>query len=78
MLIKTLALAAALAVGAATMAQAENDREDTVNGGYRIGPMGQVFGGRPFARMPRAYYGFAYARHTFAYAPRHHHRIWVD
>jgi hypothetical protein len=72
MLLKTLALAAAISMGAIAMAQAgDRDRADDQPRGYRIGPMGQVFGGRPFARMHRGYYGYAYA-------PRRHHRIWVD
>ncbi len=76
MWIKTIALAAAITLGAAAAAQASEREPDGSPTGYRVGPMGQVFGGRPFAWAPRAYYGYAYAPNDFAYVPRRHHRIW--
>jgi hypothetical protein len=70
-----LALAAALVLGAASAASAnDNDRND--RGGYRYGPMGQVFGGNP--TYHRGYYrGMGYGAYAFVpgyrFSHRHHH-----
>ena len=51
-----LALAAALALGAVSVAQAnDNDRND--RGGYRVGPLGQSFQGANPAYHPSMRYG---------------------
>ncbi len=68
-----LALSAAMILGIAGAAQASSDHEHQ-SGGFRIGPLGQVFGP---SRMHR--YGYAYEprwhsyRHrgdAYAYVPR--------
>lgn len=73
------AAAAALMLGAVSIAQAGDNNSGDYSGGSRIGPLGQVFG------SPRgAAFGFAYAPgwhrnwdrdRDFAYAPGHR-RIW--
>jgi hypothetical protein len=62
-----LSIAAALSVaGAASSAQAGSERDDP--GGYRIGPLGQVFGGSSeWGASGARSYGFAAPVHT-----RHH------
>ena len=72
-----IALAAALAIGAASLAQAasRDDNGGNTSGGYHIGPMGQWFGGPAF--RPR-YWGYGYRRYTpygYAYAPGYR-RYW--
>jgi hypothetical protein len=68
-----LALGVAIALGvagAASSAQAGSERDDVDSGGYRIGPLGQVFGGSSDWRgAPQGgyAYGFASPVHT------HHH-----
>ena len=63
-----IALAAAAIFGAASVAQANEPRDEY--GGYRIGPLGQRLGGTPFGwRHHRgAYFGFAHVPG--------HHRVW--
>jgi hypothetical protein len=62
-----IALAAAVILGAASAAQANEPRDEY--GGYKYGPMGQRFGTTAHWRMPRgAYYGFAFAPWR--------HRVW--
>jgi opacity protein-like surface antigen len=60
-----LALAAALVLGAASAVQAnDNDRND--RGGYRVGPMGQHFGGANPAYHPSMRYGYDFDAYAFA------------
>jgi hypothetical protein len=72
-----LALAAALVLGAASAASAnDNDRND--RGGYRVGPLGQSFGGANPA-YHRSY--GRYGEGAFAFVPGYrfpyrHHRGW--
>jgi hypothetical protein len=61
-----LALAAVLILGTASASMA---KDDYPQGGYRVGPYGQVFGGRSSGWN----YGGGYNDYGFAYAPRHHH-----
>jgi hypothetical protein len=68
-----IALAGALVLGAATVAQASSSRDDNGgnSGGYHIGPYGQWLGGPAF--RPR-YWGY---RGDYAYEPRYrYHRYW--
>jgi hypothetical protein len=68
-----LALAAALVLGAASAVQAnDNDRNDT--GGYRVGPMGQHFGGA----NPVFHRSMRYGGSAFAFVPGYRvpHRHW--
>jgi opacity protein-like surface antigen len=59
-----LALAAALALGAVSVAQAnDNDRND--RGGYRVGPLGQSFPGANPAYHPSMRYGDRYNAYAF-------------
>jgi len=70
-----IALAAALVLGAAAVAQAgsKNDNGGVNTGGYHIGPMGQWFGGPAF--RPR-YWGYRYRyRGAYAYEPGYR-RYW--
>jgi hypothetical protein len=73
MLIK-LALAAVLALGVASVAQAgsKDDNGGYYQGGYHIGPLGQWFGGPVYRwRGYRGYYG------PYAFVPRYrYHRYW--
>jgi hypothetical protein len=65
----TIALAAAAVFGVVSLAQA-NDAMENDRGGYRIGPLGQHFGGRflPGWRHSGAYLGFAHVPG--------HRRVW--
>lgn len=65
----TIALAAAAVFGVVSLAQA-NDSMENDRGGYRIGPLGQHFGGRflPGWRHGGAYFGFAHVPG--------HRRVW--
>jgi opacity protein-like surface antigen len=71
-----LAFAAALVLGAASAAQAnDHDRNDT--GGYRVGPMGQSFQGANPAYHPSMRRGWG----AYGYVPGHrvpyrHYRTW--
>jgi hypothetical protein len=69
-----LALAAALVLGAASAVQAnDNDRND--RGGFRIGPMGQHFGGA----NPAYHRSMRYGDGAFAFVPGYpsrHYRTW--
>jgi hypothetical protein len=70
-----IALAAALAIGAATAVQAgsKDDNGGRNSGGYHIGPMGQWFGGPAFRSR---YWGRHYMYDDgFAYEPRYY-RYW--
>ena len=59
-----LALAATLALGAVSVAQAnDNDRND--RGGYRVGPLGQSFQGANPAYHPSMRYGDRYNAYAF-------------
>jgi hypothetical protein len=75
-----LALAAALVLGAASAASAnDNDRND--RGGYRVGPYGQSFAGANPAYHPSMRYGWRYGEGAYAFAPGYrfpyrHHRGW--
>ena len=75
-----LALAAALALGAVSAAQAnDNDRND--RGGYRVGPLGQSFQGANPAYHPSMRYGWQYGEGAYAFVPGYrfsyrHHRGW--
>ena len=71
-----IALAAALAIGAVSMAQAgsRDDNGGNTRGGYHIGPMGQWFGGPAF-RTRHWNRGYAYEPFGYAYAPGYH-RYW--
>jgi opacity protein-like surface antigen len=75
MLTKTrLALAAVLALGAASAAQAnDNDRND--RGGYRYGPLGQDFK----AGSPTYHWSMRRGGEAFGFVPGYnyrHHRTW--
>jgi hypothetical protein len=69
-----LALAAALVLGAASAVQAnDNDRND--RGGFRVGPMGQHFGGA----NPAFHRSMRFGDNDYAYVPGYgsqHHRTW--
>ena len=70
-----IALAAAIALGAAAAAQAgsRNDEGGRIQGGYHIGPLGQWFGGPAFRWR---YWGRPYMYdYGYAYVPRYH-RYW--
>jgi opacity protein-like surface antigen len=75
-----LALAAALALGAVSAAQAnDNDRND--RGGYRVGPLGQSFPGANPAYHPSMRYGDPYGDGAYAFVPGYrfpnrHYRRW--
>jgi hypothetical protein len=74
-----LALAAALTLGAVSVAQAnDNDRND--RGGYRVGPLGQSFQGANPAYHPSMRYGYYDGAYAFVpgyrFAPRHHRWNW--
>jgi hypothetical protein len=73
-----LALAAALALGAVSAAQAnDNDRND--RGGYRVGPLGQSFQGANPAYHPSMRYGDRYGAYAFVPGyrfPYRHYRRW--
>jgi len=70
-MLSRIALAVALVVGAAAVAQASSSRDDYGgnSGGYHIGPNGQWLGGPAF--RPN-YWGYRY-RGTYAYEPRYRH-----
>jgi hypothetical protein len=76
MLIK-IALAAVLALGAASVAQAgsRDDNGSNTRGGYHVGPMGQWFGGPAFRTRHWGYSGYAYERYGYDYVPGYH-RYW--
>jgi len=71
-----LALAAALALGAVSAAQA-NDRDPNDRGGYRVGPLGQSFPGA----NPAFHRSMRYGDGAYAFVPGYrfqyrHHRTW--
>jgi hypothetical protein len=71
MLTKTaIALAAAAIFGAASVAQANEPRDE--HGGSKYGPFGQRLGGTGFGPGWRHHRG---AHFGFAYVPGHH-RVW--
>ena len=74
-----LALAAALILGAASAVQAANENDGgNETGGYRIGPMGQHFGGvNPVYHrsLRHAYRYHRYDSGPFAFVPGYH-RHW--
>jgi hypothetical protein len=66
-----LALAATLALGAVSVAQAnDNDRND--RGGYRVGPLGQSFQGANPAYHRSMRYGERYGEGAYAFVPGYH------
>jgi hypothetical protein len=72
-----IAFAAALVLGAAAAAQA-NDDPGGAQGGFQIGPMGQRLGGPVYGSRYRGFGPFAYERgyaRDYAYVPRYH-REW--
>ena len=70
-----LALAAALIVGAASVAQANEPTDEY--GGYRVGPLGQRFGGvNPTYHRSMRYGGGAYAYVPGFRIPPQHYRTW--
>jgi hypothetical protein len=72
-----LALAAALVLGAASAVQAnDNDRND--RGGFRVGPMGQSFGGANPAYHRSMRYGYGDGAYAFVpdFRASRHHRTW--
>jgi opacity protein-like surface antigen len=71
-----LALAAALVLGAASAVQA-NDIDRNDRGGFRVGPMGQHFGGaNPAYHRSMRYGDDAYAYVPGYRVPYNHHRTW--
>jgi|HubBroStandDraft_6_1064221.scaffolds.fasta_scaffold627094_1 hypothetical protein len=74
------ALAAALALSAVSVAQAnDNDRND--RGGYRVGPLGQSFQGANPAYHPSMRYEERYGDGAYAFVPgfrfsNRHDRRW--
>jgi hypothetical protein len=73
-----LALAAALMFGVASAAQAANENDGgNETGGYRLGPMGQHFGGANpvYHRSMRHGYIYRYDNGPFAFVPGYH-RHW--
>lgn len=59
----TIALATALLLGLASAAYAAGSRNDAAHsGGYRVGPLGNVFGTgvKPVRQSLRGGYGYAY------------------
>lgn len=75
-----LALTAALVLGAASVAQAnDNDRND--RGGYRVGPLGQSFSGANPAYHPSMRREMRYGEGAYAFVPGYriplrHYRTW--
>jgi hypothetical protein len=59
MLVAMTAVALGIA-GAISTAQAGNDKDDDDRGGFKIGPLGQRFGGPP----TRGFFAFAPLRHV--------------
>src|ERR1700730_6563548 len=66
-----LALAAALVLGAASAVQASDHDNWNDTGGYRLGPMGQHFGG-----VNPVYHRSLRNGGPFAFVPGRYHRTW--
>ncbi len=73
-----IAVAAALIFGAASAVQAANENDGgNETGGYRVGPMGQHFGGaNPVYHSRYRYGGGAFAFVPGYRAPYRHERRW--